>query len=915
MPACRVCASWTLVGVLAIGPSDLRAHSDGGARPSQLRVALGADGDDVSTAQDAAGAGARVRDRLRDADRDARTTDPDVLAREYANIADEARALGLPDLESRALASLGRITGRLTHFDEAAKYFDRALVLATSVDDAKAVVNVLVSMGQGAVTAGRPADAERHFRRAIAVSEAAGDIRDTAWALDNLARLEQVPAHEAIAAEERAADLARRAGDRALEANALHGVGDRYFAGGDMASAFDRYEAAATLLEQIENAGEDLAGLYTSMGRMQRMLGFPERAIPLYARGLELQRAAHDTVGMVQSLNATAVAYASSGDDRRALGFYEQALALAKTTDIARVVDFATANLAGGLLGVEDYARAVPMLEGVLERGNDAYPGIRHRQLAGAYLRLQRLPEARAHADRAIELSKDQPMQLPTALVIRAEVLTREGDVAGAMANLDAAVAVIEQMRAHLVPRDYMKQGFSAAFQHVYSARVALAVRQQQDAVAIETMERGRARAFLDLLASRDLLGRDGAALTAPAWPSNTGGAPATSAPGPSLAPWTLAGRTTASHMMVAPATIDELRAVARRLDSTLVNYWVDTASLFIGTVDPAGRVRVQRVDVSSRHLATLVSEAMSAARASGTRDPWRDLYAVLIVPIRDALPQRGRRITIVPHRVLGRLPFAALRDARGRYLVEDFTIHYAPTASMLEATVPSEAKATGRTFLFVADPTLPAAKRREPALAPLAGARAEVAAIQRILPAASRVLVGADATEDAVRAAMSGRAVVHFATHGVARDAEPLDSYLALGPTASSDGHLTASELYEMRLPEAELVVLGACRSGGGVVTGEGIAELARALFSAGARSIVASVWDVADQPASHLLPAFYRAWVAGAPQAESLRRAQLQLIADLRAGRIHAQTAAGDVVVPEHPALWAGFVLLGQP
>lgn len=871
----------------------------------------------ASPEQDAPDARTGLRDRMRDLDRDARAKAADALVREYAIIADEARTLGVAEIESRALAALGRVAVRLKRFDEAAQHFERALALATSADDAKAIVNVLVSMGQAAAAGGRPIDAERDFRRAIAVSESAGDIRESAWALDNLARLEQVPGPEAIAAQERAVDLARRAGDRALEANALHGVGDRYFAAGDMASAFDRYEAAALLLEQIEDADEDLAGLYTSMGRLQRRLGFPERAIPLYARSLALQRAAHDTVGMVQSLNATAVAHAASGDDRRALDYYEQALALAKTTDVAQVVDFATANLAGGLLGVEAYARAAPMLEGVLQRGNDAYPGIRHRQLAGAYLRLQRLPEARAHADRAIEISKDQPTQLPIALVLRAEILTHQGDVAGAMADLDAAVGVIEQMRARLVALDYMKQGFATAFQQVYSAQVSLAVTQRQDVVAIETMERGRARAFRDLLASRDLLGGDvNASRVAPAGivPAVVPGS--TSSPGTSLTPWRTPGRATSSQAVVAPGSIDDLRAVARRLDSTLVNYWVDDESLFIGVVDPAGQVRVQRVEISSRRLSTLVAEAMSASRiASGTRDPWRELYTALLAPIRDALPARGHRITIVPHRVLGRLPFAALRDARGRYLVEDFTIHYAPTASMLGTSAPLE-NASGRTFLFVADPILPTAKRRELALAPLAGARAEVAAIQRLVPAgASRILMGADATEEAVRAAMPGRTVVHFATHGIARDAEPLDSYLALGATGSSDGHLAASELYDMRLPGAELVVLGACRSGGGVVTGDGIAELARALFSAGARSIVASVWDVPDQPASHLLPAFYRAWVAGAPRAESLRRAQLGLIADLRAGRVRAQTAAGEVIVPEHPAVWAGFVLLGEP
>jgi len=110
-------------------------------------------------------------------------------------------------------------------------------------------------------------------------------------------------------------------------------------------------------------------------------------------------------------------------------------------------------------------------------------------------------------------------------------------------------------------------------------------------------------------------------------------------------------------------------------------------------------------------------------------------------------------------------------------------------------------------------------------------------------------------------------------------------------------------------------LVVLSACRSGDGLVTGDGVAALARAFFYAGAPSVVVSVWDVADAPTSRLLPAFYRAWLGGADKANALRAAQLELIRDLRAGRVRTNTPVGEIVIPEDPAFWAGFVLLGEP
>lgn len=70
-----------------------------------------------------------------------------------------------------------------------------------------------------------------------------------------------------------------------------------------------------------------------------------------------------------------------------------------------------------------------------------------------------------------------------------------------------------------------------------------------------------------------------------------------------------------------------------------------------------------------------------------------------------------------------------------------------------------------------------------------------------------------------------------------------------------------------------------------------------------------------MADEPTSRLLPAFYRTWLGGASKARSLRRAQLRVLADLRAGSVRVETRAGPVVLPEDPMFWAGFVLIGEP
>jgi len=326
----------------------------------------------------------------------------------------------------------------------------------------------------------------------------------------------------------------------------------------------------------------------------------------------------------------------------------------------------------------------------------------------------------------------------------------------------------------------------------------------------------------------------------------------------------------------------------------------------------------VDNRDDSSRDARALSTRGESSVplKASAV-GPWRELYDILIKPIRAALPRSpGALLTIVPHGPLASLPFAGLQDERGRYLLEDYTLHYAPGGAVLEFTA-ARRRADSRKgrILLVADPVPPTLSRLDRPLPRLPGARAESRAIGSLIPRERVVLLEDTAAgERAVRDASAGKAVLHLATHAIVRDDDPFSSFLAVGKGAQDDGLLTAGEIYGLRL-DADLVVLSACRSGSGRVIGDGVATFARAFIYAGAASIVASLWDVADEPTNRLLPQFYRAWLGGASKARALRAAQLRLLAELRAGTVRIETPAGPVSLPEHPVFWAGFALIGEP
>jgi CHAT domain-containing protein len=295
-------------------------------------------------------------------------------------------------------------------------------------------------------------------------------------------------------------------------------------------------------------------------------------------------------------------------------------------------------------------------------------------------------------------------------------------------------------------------------------------------------------------------------------------------------------------------------------------------------------------------------------------------LYDLLIAPLRSALPRTpGALLTIVPHGPLHRLSFAGLAAPGGRYLVEDFRIHYAPSIGVLRASAPPRPSSAASRVVVVSNPRLPADLARRSDLPPLPGALAEGRAVAREIGKLSVVsLTGQSASEARVRQEVPPADVLHFATHGVVRDDSPFESFLALASDhthdSRDDGRLTTAEVYDLRL-DADMVVLSACRSASGPVTGDGVMGLTRAFTYAGAPSVVASLWDLPDEAARVVIPRFYRVWRAGGARADALRLAQIQLLRALRAGLVAVDTPAGRLALPEHPAIWAGLVLLGQP
>lgn len=822
--------------------------------------------------------------------------------------------------EARVLVILAEITYDGNQNAQARRTALEALAIFVRLQNASGRARTEHLLGLLADRAGDAPEAKTRFLTAIELFDATDNRRGRALATLGLIQAASLSADEEAVLYARTVEDAIAVGDLALHGRAVHSRGDHLFTKGNYEQALETLEEAAVLLER---AGDrvGLGTVYNSLGRLYRVHGRLDMALSYQLKALAVHEKENNAFFYLQSLNAVAVTYQHLGDVRNAQIYFDRAIGRAEGSASARIQDFLRANLAGTLIEQGDYARAAEIIEGVLARNLDAHPVIRYNFLAHAYLRLGRRDEALAAIDKAIAIcAKEENPECPNAYTRRAEIQAARADKAAALADIRTALEMIEAVRGRLVPADFFKQRYSSTREGVYSYAIGLELEQGDARAALETAELARARAFIDLLATRDIkIDRPPQALAK--WPLTLRGGDPAAASGNT--------RELPSLTSASPARADDLIATAARLQSTLLVYWVAFDRLFIWVVKPTGEIHSAAVNVRSAAVTELVkatapfSEGAAVSLQGSKPQVWRQLHDLLVQPVRGHLPRTpGALLTIVPHGPLGALAFAALQNEKGRYLLEDYTLHYVPAGAVLQFTAAKRhdnARASGN-VLLVADPAFPSRSRLDQPLARLPGARKEVQAIAQFVPRARLTTVqDVAATEPRIRSTASAKAVLHFATHAIVRDDEPLQSYLALasasgGKDAGGDGLLSAEEIYGLNL-DADLVVLSACRSAGGRVTGDGIATFARAFIYAGTPSLVASLWDVADEPTNRLLPDFYRSWLGGASKARALRAAQLRLLRDLRANTVRVHTAAGVVAVPEHPVFWAGFALIGEP
>jgi len=253
-------------------------------------------------------------------------------------------------------------------------------------------------------------------------------------------------------------------------------------------------------------------------------------------------------------------------------------------------------------------------------------------------------------------------------------------------------------------------------------------------------------------------------------------------------------------------ASLPQIRAALGR-DAALVEYFSVDEKIYAAVVtsetldfvhvahsdDITRSCRMLGFQLSKSHLSPSYRQRFGAALLSAVHSHLRSLHEHLIAPIQALL--RTRDLVIIPYGPLHGLPFHALFDGQ-RYLIDQFKISYAPSASIFASESVQQGAADGPSLILgIDDPKAPYI-------------REEVSAVAAVLPEPV-VLFGPDATEQALRQKGSRSRLIHIASHGSFRRDSPMFSAVQL-----ADSYVNLYDLYRMNLP-VELLTLSGCVTG----------------------------------------------------------------------------------------------------
>jgi CHAT domain-containing protein len=854
------------------------------------------------------------------------------MAEEAGNKMDIARAWG----------SIGTAVKAQGDNTSALEMYLKSLKLREELGDKAGISLMLSNLGGVYYALGRYDEALEIQARGLALSEELGDKSGISAALNNMGAVYLIRGdyQRALDMKLKNVKLKEELGDQQGLVHAFTSLGQTYYESGDLQQALEFFQKSLQLANELGiKAG--IASALNSIGNVHYAQGNFALALEFMLKGLKMDEELGDKTSLAITLNNIGAVYNDQGNHTLALESLERSHKLATEVGYEQVIVSTLTNLCQTHQYLNNHERALE------------------------------------YARRAIDLTRqsDNAWVLWQALTSAGEsyVALNRNDLA--RESFLEAISSIEKLREKTTGGERGQQRFFENKVSPYYAMVELSIKQQNVSEALVYAERAKGRVLLDVLSSgrvnidkamtREEVAKDqtltnnlnalNTQISRLKYSSNSA----------ELSELTVrlekarleyegfqAGLYAAHPELKVQRgkahtfNIDEAARLLSDDRTALFEYVVGEKNSYLfvitkGTAPAKPTLNVYPLNLKGKELAEASERFRErvAARDLTIKTLGQKLYDQLIKPAEKQL-KGVNKIVIVPDGSLWDLPFQALHRGQKGYLLEDFAVSYAPSLSVLRemnrkgnefrlarmnpqtlgarnvrtslansSNFVPELLALGNPVLNVEAVAKTSVLRSGESLGPLPSAELEANTLGKLYGRArSKVLIGKEATEEEVKADAGKYRLLHFATHAILDDRNPMYSHIMLSPTGDNsreDGLLEAWELMNLDL-RAEMVVLSACQTARGRVgAGEGMIGMSWSLFVAGSPTVVVSQWKVDSASTAELMIEFHRNLLRrgtvnklAMTKAEALREAALKLL--------HGQY--------NHPAYWAGFVLIGN-
>ena len=806
---------------------------------------------------------------------------------------------GLDDQLARSYNALGLVAWMQNRLTESLEWYHVADSVAAALGDQKMVFAVAANVANSMIELGKFPEARQGLLEAREFMAAVDDARLEGNMLSNLGLLEVrlgnplgglPPLREAI---RRYREIDYPTGI----AKTLGHLGTAYVALGQPSTALATLDSAL-VLAQAQGIRQEEASLYEAMADVYRQAGDFQRAIDLYDRAQVINSELGLNWETGINLRGEADIFVRLGDLRRAHDLTTEALSIHREVG-APMEEMRDLLMLAEVLDLDgDAERAADLIEEARQVAESLGAPIARVEVALAAARIHdrhgRSRETLEELDRVWDdLSRGGYRAEWEANFLRSRAHLRVGELERATISGRHAVETVERVRGSFGSAA-LSTAFGADKRGVYAHLVSVLLLRGEVEEAFEVADGARGRALLQQLSagirpgSRDSALDEGEMLLREIEGIEEGISYFEDFP---PADRSLAERNELNGLyrslqrvraryellLVQAAEADPAMAAflgSRRTDADAVRSALRPGQLMLDFFVPDEGVVILFViserDVHALETSITVKNLSSRVRLArdliGRRESkgrlqtvLRGLHRDLIQPALAAgFAANVDELLMVPHDVLSYLPFAALLDeTTDRYLVEDYSVRVLPSAAALP--------------LLRGRPSFNGSRNEASAFAPftreLPASRDEVRAVATQLD--TRRHEGRQATESALRSALTESRIVHVATHGELNRLNPVFSRLELAPgtgESEDDGWLEVHELLGLTI-EAELVFLSGCETGLGLAgssafaPGEDYVTLSQAFLFAGAGNVVATLWPVEDRASAELASGFYQA------------------------------------------------------